>query len=78
MGLRDDIRRMMRQHPNLNGTQIAAKLGVKATPKFWRILNEEQVNIRGIYPGRRHNTNAHPKGRMKGNIRFIPPDREKP
>jgi len=76
MSLRDDIRQCMRQNPTLNGTQIAAKLSVKATPTFWRILNEEQVNKRGLYPVQRHNTNAHNKSRKTGNVRFIPPESE--
>jgi len=76
MSLRDDIRRVMRQHPNLNGTQIAKTLGVKTTPTFWRILEEEQVSQRGLYPSRRQNTNAHNKSRNKGNVRFIPPESE--
>lgn len=76
MSLRDDIRRVMRDNTALSGKQIAEKLGVKATPEFWRILNEEQVNKRGLYPARRHNTNAHNKSRNKGDIRFIPPKSE--
>lgn len=76
MSLRDDIRKCMRENPALSGTQIAAKLGVKATSEFWRILNEEQVNKRGLYPAHRHNTNAHNKSRNKGDIRFIPPKSE--
>lgn len=75
MSLRSDIQRVMRDYPNLNGTQIAAKLGIKTTPEYWRILNEEQVNRRGLYPGRRQNTNAHNKARGKGPIRFIPPEK---
>jgi hypothetical protein len=76
MSLRSDIRRCLRQNPALSGMQIAEQLGVKPTPSFWRILNDEQVTIRGIYPGRRKNTNAHNKSRIKGMVRFIPPENE--
>lgn len=74
MGLRENIQHCLRERPNLSGEQIAAHLGVKANQTFWRILNEEQVRLRGVYPARRHNTTAHTKVRAKGTVRFIPPE----
>ena len=74
MSLRGDIRRVMRESPALSGTQIAERLGVKPTPLFWRILTEEQVSRRGLYPAKRKNTTAHNKARRKGMVRFIPPE----
>jgi hypothetical protein len=78
MSLREDIRRVMRERPDLSGEQIAVELGIHATPTFWRILNEEQVSRRGLYPSRRHNTTAHNKARHKEGVRFIPPKRDEP
>lgn len=77
MRLRANIQQCLQDHPRFSGEQIAAHLGVKANRTFWRILNEEQVNIRGVYPARRHNTTAHTKVRAKGNVRFIPPTEPK-
>jgi hypothetical protein len=78
MSLRKDIQRVMREHPEFSGTQIADELGKKPNRTFWRILNEEQVSRRGLYPGRRHNTTAHNKARHKEGVRFIPPKRDEP
>lgn len=73
MSLRDDIRALYRAFPNISGKEIWEKLGITPTKRHWQILNEEQVSKRGLYPARRHNTNAHRKVVSKGNIRFIPP-----
>lgn len=70
------IRDCYREDPNISGKQIFEKLNItnpRSIKVFWRELNRVQVNMRGLYPGIRKNTNAHPKSRRRGNVYWIPP-----
>jgi len=77
LGIREDIQRLYRQEPNLSGKEVLARLGKEDTPRFWKILNQEQVKIRGAYPSRHKNRNkgaySNPNA-SKGMVRFIPPE----
>jgi hypothetical protein len=76
VGLREDIRALYRENPNISGKQILERLGCKSTPQFWRILEDEQIGMRGVYPAKRKNRNkpiSFAKGIRKGPSRWIPP-----
>lgn len=74
MSLRDDIRALYRENRNISSKKIIERLGITPSRTFWKILNQEQVGMRGLYPARRKNTNAHNKATPKGMIYFIPPE----
>jgi hypothetical protein len=76
MGMREDIRALYRENPQISSAQIIERLGIKPTRKFWQVLNHEQVTLRGLYPGKRKNTHAHNKATPRGMVRFIPPEKK--
>lgn len=72
MTLREDIRTLYKENRSISGTQILERLGRKSTPTFWRILNDEQVGMRGVYPSKRKNRSM-PRAVKRGVVRWIPP-----
>lgn len=75
MSLRNDIRALYRANRNISSKEIIERLGITPTRTFWKILNDEQVSMRGLYPARRKNRNK-PKAQPKGIVYFIPPEQE--
>jgi hypothetical protein len=76
MNLREEIRALYHENRNIGSKEILERLGCKPTQTFWRILNDEQVSMRGVYPARRKNRNmphSHAKGFRRGAIYWIPP-----
>jgi hypothetical protein len=70
MGLREDILKLYQESPMIGSTQISACLGIKPTPQFWRILNEIQVELRGVparvgRKGKRMRYRNYPKGYVR-------------
>lgn len=55
LSLGQRIRALYQANPNISAQEIIQRLGVKPTRDFWRILNAEQVGIRGLSPDRRKN-----------------------
>ena len=79
MGLREDIKALYHENPNISSKQILETLGCKDTPQFWKILNDVQVGIRGVYPSQRKNRNRpvthfDRTTALKRATRFTPPE----
>lgn len=66
MSLREEIRALYRDNPNISGEEVRQRLGQRSRPEFWRILQDEQLTMRGVYAAKRKNRSKRMIMRDKG------------